>query len=143
VEERRTARVGTVSGLALLAGGTAVAAVAGGAHSIFATLLLGLLALGLSHSLLVEIQRQARRRSPGWARHDTLNAVLLAVWAEVALISTIEVTGPSLVRAVGLILALGYAAGCGYFVTQRRRAISAVSPALRPAARSTHSEPVG
>src|SRR4051812_32892153 len=82
VEERRGARVGTVSGLALLAGGTAVAGVAGGAHSIFATILLGLLALVMGHALLVEIRRQARRRSPRWARQDTINAVLLGCWAE-------------------------------------------------------------
>ncbi|MGX6605454.1 hypothetical protein ACWKSP_25470 [Micromonosporaceae bacterium Da 78-11] len=124
MEERRVARVGTVSGLALLAGGTAVAAVAGGAHSIFATVLLGLLTLGMSHSLLVEIRRQARRRSPGWCRHDTINAVLLAAWAEGAMICTILVPGSASLRAVGLVLSVGYAGACGYFVTERRRTIS-------------------
>jgi hypothetical protein len=124
MRERRDARIGTVSGLALLAGGTAVAAVAGGAHSIFATLLLGLLALLMGHSLLVEIQRQARRLSPGWGRPDTVNAVLLAAWAETALISTILIPGSMPLRAVGLTLGLGYASGCGYFVTERRRALS-------------------
>ena len=123
MEERRIARVGTVSGLALLAGGTAVAAVAGGTHSVFATLLLGLLTLGLGHSLVVEIRRQARRMSPGWSRHDTVNAVLLGTWAEAALIMTIIEARPGLDRAVGLALALGYAAGCGLFVTERRRAM--------------------
>jgi hypothetical protein len=132
--ERREARIGTVSGLALLAGGTAVAAVAGGAHSVFATLLLGLLALLMGHSLLVEIQRQARRLTPGWARPDTINAVLLAAWAETALISTILIPGSISLRAVGLTLSLGYAGGCGYFVTERRRALS--TPA-RPATPET------
>ena len=126
MEERRKARIGTVSGLALLAGGTAVAAVAGGAHSVFATILLGLLALGMGHSLLVEIRRQARRRSPGgWAREDTANAVLLACWAEAALILTILEARP--VRAVGVALATAYAGSCGYFVTERRRTIAAQS----------------
>jgi hypothetical protein len=50
-EERRGGHIGTISGLALLVGCTAPAAVAGGHHSIFATLLLGLLATGLGHSL--------------------------------------------------------------------------------------------
>jgi hypothetical protein len=133
MEERREARIGTVSGLALLAGGTALAAVAGGAHSIFATLLLGLLALLMGHSLLVEIRRQARRLAPGWSRPDTVNAVLLAAWAETALISTILVPGTMTLRAVGLTLSLGYAGGCGYFVTERRRALSTGAARSRPA----------
>lgn len=132
-EERRSARIGTVSGLALLAGGTAVAAVAGGAHSIFATILLGLLALGMSHSLLVEIRRQARRRSAGgWSRTDTINAVLLASWAEAALVLTILEAGPLSVRAVGVALATAYAGSCGYFVTERRRTITARAVAPSP-----------
>jgi hypothetical protein len=125
VEERRSARIGTVSGLALLAGGTAVAGVAGGAHSIFATTLLGLLALGMGHSLLVEIRRQASRWTPGgWCRADTVNMVLLACWAEAALVLSIE-AGPIALRLVGAALAAGYAASCGYFVTERRRSIKA------------------
>jgi len=125
VKDRRSARVGTVSGLALLAGGTAVAAVAGGSHSIFATILLGLLALGMSHSLLVEIRRQARRRTPGgWGRADTANAVLLGCWAEVALVFTILEAGPVPVRMVGGLLAAAYAGSCVYFVTERRRALT-------------------
>jgi hypothetical protein len=128
VEERREARIGTVSGLALLTGGTAVAAVAGGSHSVFATLLLGLLALGMSHSLWVEIRRQAHRRSPGgWARADTVNAVLLGCWAEAALILTIIEAGPAPVRAVGGALTLAYACCCAFFVTERRRTIAALS----------------
>jgi hypothetical protein len=125
VEERRSARVGTVSGLALLAGGTAVAAVAGGAHSFFATVLLGVLTLGLVHSLVVEIKRQARRATAGgWSRHDTINAVLLGTWAETALVMTILWAGPTPVRAVGAALVLAYAGSCGFFVTERRRAIA-------------------
>jgi hypothetical protein len=125
VKERRSARIGTVSGLALLAGGTAVAAVAGGAHSIFATILLGLLAIGMGHSLLVEIRRQAHRHTPGgWGRADTVNAVLLGCWAEAALILTIVDAGTVPVRAVGALLAAGYAGCCVYFVTERRRALA-------------------
>src|SRR4051794_24523123 len=109
VEERRSARVGTVSGLALLAGGTAVAAVAGGAHTIFATILLGLLALCMGHALLTEIRRQAHRRSAGgWARADTINTVLLACWAGGALTGTLLAGAPVPLRVVGLLLTLGY-----------------------------------
>jgi hypothetical protein len=130
VEERRSARVGTVSGLALLTGGTAVAAVAGGAHSIFATILLGMLAVGMGHALLEEIRRQARRRSPGgWAAQDTVNTVLLGCWSAAALLTTVLAPGPPPVRAVGLALSLGYAVSCGYFVVERRRTIAA-TPAV-------------
>jgi hypothetical protein len=134
VEERRSAPIGTTSGLALLVGGTAAAAVAGGRHSVFATFLLGLLALVLSHSLYVEIRRQAHRRTPGgWSRHDTVNTILLAIWAETALVATI-LTGNAAapVRTVGLALTLAYAASCGYFVTQRRRAIAAFKATQSP-----------
>jgi len=128
VEERRGARVGTVSGLALLAGGTAVAAVAGGTHSIFATVLLGMLAVGMGHALLMEIRRQARRRTlGGWAAKDTINTVLLASWATGALTATLLAVAPAMVRAVGALLSLGYAVSCAYFVRERRRAI--ISPA--------------
>jgi hypothetical protein len=133
VEERRKARVGTVSGLALLAGGTAVAAVAGGAHSVFATILLGMLALGMGHALLTEIQRQARRRTVGgWAAQDTINTVLLASWAAGALTATLLAVVPATVRAVGVLLTLGYALSCAYFVHERCRTITA--PATEPAA---------
>ncbi|MBL7260805.1 hypothetical protein [Paractinoplanes lichenicola] len=129
MKERREGRVGTVSGLALLAGGTALAASVGGDHqSLSATLLLGTLTLGLGHSLLDEIKRQARRASNGWSRSDTTNAVLLGVWAEFALIASILVLNTSATRAVGLVLAVSYAAACGYFVTERRRSIAAASP---------------
>ena len=125
MEERRSARVGTVSGLALLAGGTAIAAVAGGAHSIFATVLLGMLAVGMGHALLTEIRRQARRRSlGGWAAQDTINTALLASWTVGALVVTVLPTAPVTVRAVGALLVLGYAVSCGYFVLERRRAIT-------------------
>jgi hypothetical protein len=136
VEERRSARVGTVSGLALLAGGTAVAAVAGGAHTIFATTLLGMLAAGMGHALLTEIQRQARRRTiGGWAAQDTINTVLLAGWAAGALTATLLVVAPATVRAVGVLLTLGYALSCVYFVHERRRTITtqATEPAAAPA----------
>ncbi|GAA2495530.1 hypothetical protein [Winogradskya humida] len=125
MKERRSARVGTVSGLALLAGGTAVAAVAGGAHSVFATVLLGMLAVGMGHALLTELQRQARRRNvDGWAPQDTVNTVLLASWAGGALSATLLAVAPTTVRAVGLLLALGYALSCAYFVAERYRTIS-------------------
>ena len=114
-----------MSGLALLAGGTGIAAVAGGAHSIFATILLGMLAVGMGHALLDEIRRQARRRSAtGWARHDTANTVLLASWAAGALTATVLAVAPTSVRAVGLTLSLGYALSCAYFVFERRRTIT-------------------
>jgi hypothetical protein len=140
VEERRSARVGTVSGLALLTGGTAVAAVAGGAHSIFATILLGLLAVGMGHALLDEIRRQARRHTPGaWATQDTINTALLACWSTAALITTAFAACSIQVRAVGLTLSLGYAVSCGHFVRERRRALTSrrtPSGARSPAARN-------
>ena len=120
----------------MLAGGTAVAAVAGGVHSVFATVLLGLLTLGLGHSLAVEIRRQARRRNAGgWSRHDSINTVLLGVWSEGAMIMTILWPGSWMLRAVGLTLSLAYGVSCGFFVTQRRRAIAALGlpPAALPA----------
>lgn len=123
MRERRQARVGTVSGLALLVGGTAVAAVAGG--SVFATVLLGLLAAGLGHALLSEIRRQAGRRVPGWGVADTVNAVLLGVWSGGALVMAVLVV-PAPVRAVGLVLSVGYAVSCVYFVRERSRAIASL-----------------
>ena len=120
--------MGTVSGLALLAGGTAVAAVAGGTHSVFATVLLGLLALGMAHALLTEIQRQARRRtSGGWAVQDTVNTVLLASWAAGALGLAVPAVTPVPLRVVGVLLAFGYALSCAYFVRERRRSITAAA----------------
>ena len=126
MEERRKARIGTVNGLAVLAGGTAIAAVAGGAHSVFATILHALLTLGLAHSLIVEIKRQARRRSAvGWHRHDTVNSVLLAVWAELALAGGLLLDVSRPMRGVSLALAIAYASACAYLVVERRRAIAA------------------
>lgn len=136
MEERRSARVGTVSGLALLAGGTAVAAVTGGTHSVFASILLGMLAVGMGHALLTEIRRQARRRTlGGWATQDTINTALLASWAAAALTATVLAVAPTLVRSVGAALTLGYAVSCVYFVRERRRAITALAtnPASTPA----------
>ncbi len=149
VEERRSARVGTVSGLALLAGGTTIAAVANASSSPFAAGLLGLLTVGLGHSLTVEIRRQAHRGAAGgWGLADTINAVLLGGWAEVALSATIMMHGSTEVWVVGLALSLAYAAACGYFVTQRRRAIAAqsrsaatASPAGSPAGSPAPVEP--
>jgi hypothetical protein len=133
VEERRKARVGTVSGLALLAGGTAVAAVAGGAHSYFATIALGMLAVGMGHALLDEIRRQARRGpTAGWTVQDTVNTALLGGWALGALVATLLYPGSIRLRAVGAALAVGYAAICGYFVWLRRRTVAAGS-ATQPA----------
>jgi hypothetical protein len=120
VKERRGGHVGTISGLALLVGSTALAAVAGGRHSIFATLLLGLLATGLGHSLYVELGRQARRRS-AWNHTDTINTGVLAACGGLGLAF---LAGPAPVRAVGLTLSLAYAVSCGYFVTERRRSLS-------------------
>jgi hypothetical protein len=150
VKERRQARIGTVSGLALLAGGTAVAAVAGSADTIFATVLLGLLTLGLGHSLVVEIGRQALRRSAGgWSRHDTINAILLGLWAEISLIMGILLPGSLVLRSVGVFLSLAYALSCVYFVTKRRRALAllAASPPESgeepsPAPVSDEAEPI-
>jgi len=139
VEERRGARVGTVSGLALLTGGTAVAAAAGGAQSIFATVLLGLLALVMAHALLTEIQRQARRRSASWEGHDTVNAALLATWSAVALSAAVPAAVAPRLRVVGLLLTMAYALSSAYFITQRRRSIVAASPV--PPSRAESAEP--
>jgi hypothetical protein len=79
----------------------------------------------MGHSLLVEIRRPARRWTPGgWCRADTVNMVLLACWAEAALVLGI-VAGPIALRLVGGTLAAGYAACCEYFVTERGRSIAA------------------
>ncbi|MGK5679935.1 hypothetical protein [Actinoplanes sp. URMC 104] len=136
--------MGTVSGLALLAGGTAMAASVGGDHrSVSATLLLGTLTLALGHSLLDEIKRQARRASMGWTRGDTINAVLLGVWAEAALLLSILVLDSLPTRAVGLALAVAYTACCAYFVTERRRAAGdAAYHAPVPGSRADSSTPV-
>lgn len=128
MKDRRGGHIGTISGLALLTGATGLAAVAGGRHSIFATLLLGLLSLGMAHSLFVEIRRQARRRA-AWTRHDTVNTVVLAAYGEIALLITIVAGNPEPLQAVGPLLSLAYAASCALFVTERRRAIATLEPA--------------
>ncbi|GGQ45927.1 hypothetical protein GCM10010166_13180 [Couchioplanes caeruleus subsp. azureus] len=131
--------MGTVSGLAVLVGGTAIAAVAGGAHSIFSTILLGLLAAGLGHALLTEIQRQARRLTVSWTAPDTVNAILLMAWSVVALAGTVLAAMPLSVRAVGLLLSLGYALSAAYFVTERRRTITRMAtPAAEVRAAAEH-----
>ncbi|WP_232050456.1 hypothetical protein [Actinoplanes sp. OR16] len=133
MKDRRSARVGTVSGLALLTGATALVAVAGDHRSIFATLLLGLLAAGMAHALVVEIQRQARRRTRGWGRHDTVNAVLLACWAISA--TVLIGIGSRPVQILGCVLVPGYAAAGTYFVVERLRVLAApFVPAPTPAA---------
>lgn len=133
--DRRQARVGTVSGLALMTGATAMVAVSGGHHSIFAVLLLGLLALVMSHALVVEIQRQARRRSQVvWYRTDTVNTFLLGCWAVIAIATTTTPVLTLPIRIVSGLLAVGYTAACIYFVAERRRAVtSPPCPAPAPA----------
>ncbi|WP_189079879.1 hypothetical protein [Mangrovihabitans endophyticus] len=116
-----------MSGLALLVGGTAVAAVAGGTHSMFATLLLGLLTAGMGHALLDEVGRQAGRRVPRWVAHDTVNAVLLSTWTATALTASLLPPVSLRLRIVCDVLALGYALTCGHFVVQRRRTIARVT----------------
>jgi hypothetical protein len=107
-----------------------MAASVGGDHqSLSATLLLGTLTLVLGHSLIDEIKRQARRTAAGWTRSDTTNAVLLGLWTELALVASILVLDTTPSRAVGLGLAACYAAACGFFVTERRRAIASVPTA--------------
>lgn len=133
MRERRSARVGTVSGLALLTGGTAVAAVAHGESSIFASLMLGLLAAGLGHALATEIQRQARRGTPTWAAQDTINTILLAAWTAGALTTALLPITPGQVRAVGLLLTFAYALSTAHFVLERRRTLTAHQvPAAEP-----------
>ncbi|MCA2212760.1 hypothetical protein [Jidongwangia harbinensis] len=134
MEERRAARIGTLGGLALLAGATALIAASSGAHSAFATCLLSLLAVGMAHALLDEIRRQARRRSAGgWAVPDTVNTVLLGAWSAGALAGTVLVAAPTAVRLVGLTLSGGYALSGAYFVVERRRSVrSAAAVAVWP-----------
>jgi hypothetical protein len=142
VEERRAARIGTLSGLALLAGATALIAASSGAHSAFATCLLSLLAVGMAHALLDEIRRQARRRSAGgWAAPDTINTVLLGAWSAGALAGTLLITVPTAVRLVGLTLAGGYALSSGYFAVERRRAVAFPAPAPAPTSESPTALP--
>ena len=56
-----------------------------------------------------------------------MNTVLLGTWAGLALIVTVLPATSGQVRAVGLILSLGYALSCAYFVIERRRTIVAVT----------------
>lgn len=122
-------------------GGTALAASIGGDHqSLSASLLLGSLALGLSHSLLEEIKRQARRTSATWSRSDSINAVVLGAGAEAVLLASILVLHAPATRAVGLVLAVAYAAACGYFVTERRRALADAKPAKASTSAATSVE---
>jgi hypothetical protein len=125
ISERRTPRVGTVSGLALMTGATAMAAIGGGQHSVFATILLALLALGMAHAFTVEIQRQAHRRAGRWGRNDLINTVLLASWAVASLTIAMLPYPPASVRILGLLLTFSYTAAAAYFVAERHRAIAA------------------
>ncbi|WP_205650557.1 hypothetical protein [Actinoplanes solisilvae] len=104
------------------------AAVGGDHQSLSATLLLGTLTLGLGHSLIEEMKRQARRAQSRWTREDTTNAVLLGVWAEVALLTSILVFDTWPTRGLGLVLAVAYIACCAFFVTERRRTLAAQTP---------------
>jgi hypothetical protein len=115
-----------VGGLSLLVGGTAVAAVAGGAHSVFSSIALGVLALALAHTLLDEIRRQATRRSSGdWTVHDTVNALLLGFGAVVAFVTTSTGAAPLYIRVVAGVLGIGYAGACCRFTLLRRRTLIA------------------
>jgi hypothetical protein len=136
-QERRMARVGTVSGLALMTGATAMAAVSGGQHSIFATVLLALLALGMAHAFTVEIQRQAHRRTGRWDRHDVVNTVLLGGWAVCSLAIAALPFPPFPVRVLGLLLTFSYAAACIYFVAERRRTVEAPLPSTSSVSESS------
>ncbi len=133
--ERRQARIGTVSGLALMTGATAMAAVGGGHHSVFATILLALLALGMAHAFTVEIQRQAHRRTGRWGRNDLINTVLLASWAVASLTIAALPYLPTPVRILGLLLTFSYTAAAAYFVAERHRAI--VTPPRAPSTQTT------
>ncbi|WP_436525066.1 hypothetical protein [Actinoplanes sp. HUAS TT8] len=118
-----------------MTGATAMAAVGGGHHSVFATILLALLALGMAHAFTVEIQRQAHRRAGRWGRGDLINTVLLASWA-VASLTIAALPYPSVqVRVLALLLTFSYAAAAAYFVAERHRAIAAPAHV-----RSSHSE---
>jgi hypothetical protein len=84
-----------------------------------------MLAVGMGHALLTELQRQARRRGiGGWATQDTINTVLLASWAGGALTATLLAVAPATVRIVGLLLTFAYAVSCAYFVAERWRTVN-------------------
>jgi hypothetical protein len=124
-----------------MVGATALVSVSGSQHSVFAVLLLGLLAMVLAHALVVEIQRQARRRSQtGWYRTDSVNTLLLACWALIAAALTAAPFASVQVRSLGALLATGYMAAAIYFVVERRRAVASLvgaSPAPGVASEST------
>ena len=135
MEERRRARTGTVAGLTLLVGGTAVTAVAGGTHSVPSSVALGILTLALAHSLLDEIRRQATRRSSaGWTIHDTVNTLVLGGGAIAAFVTALLGAVPVPVRLVAAALTLGYAAACLHLGCLRRRTVAAAPDRPAPAA---------
>ena len=122
-----------------MVGATALVAISGGQHSIFAVLLLGLLSMVLAHALVVEIQRQARRRSQTvWYRTDTVNTVLLACWALMAGALGAAPFTPRPVNGLCGLLAVGYTAASAYFVVERRRSLS--SPPAPVSGSATPSE---
>ncbi|MDI6099064.1 hypothetical protein QLQ12_30515 [Actinoplanes sp. NEAU-A12] len=126
-----------------MVGATALVAVSGGRHSVFAVLLLGLLAMVLTHALVVEIQRQARRRSQtAWYRTDTVNTILLACWALIAAAITMAPFASLQVRGLGGLLAAGYTAASIYFVVERRRAVTSPFVAVSSPAVVPESDPV-
>ncbi|MEV4278699.1 hypothetical protein [Actinoplanes xinjiangensis] len=127
-----------------MVGATALVAVSGGHHSVFAVLVLGMLALVMAHALVVEIQRQARRRSQVvWYRTDTVNTILLGCWAFIAAVTAVTPVAVPQVRAVSALLAAGYTAACLYFVAERRRAVtSPPRPAPAPAPAVDSSDPL-
>jgi hypothetical protein len=126
VEKTQHAKTGPVIGLALLTGGTAGAAVSERGHSGFAALALLLLAGGVGCALVDEVRRQARRHA-GWNRADTATALMLGLYAALALTATLGVVNlPG--QAIGTLLSTGYAALCGYYVWRRRRAVTGLTP---------------
>ena len=119
-----------------------MAAATGGGHSIFATVTLGLLALGMGHSLLDEIRRQATRGpAGGWATADTANTTLLIGWAVVALAMTVLHSDSLRLGGVGAGLTVGYAAVAASFVRLRRRTVRAGRPGTATAALATDRPP--
>jgi hypothetical protein len=105
--------------------------------------MLGLLAAGMSHALLTEIQRQARRGTPRWATQDTVNTALLAAWTAGALLIAVLPTTPSSIRAVGFLLTIAYALCCAFFIMERRRIIAATAASKDAAAKTTPRAPTG
>lgn len=120
------AKLGPVIGLALLAGGTATAAVSERGHSAVAVFTLFLLAIGVACALVDEVRRQAGRAG-GWHRTDTLGVLLLGGTGVVALAATNLVTVHWPIQALGNLLAIVYVSLSGFYAWRRRRAASTAS----------------